>query len=177
MIIYGHVIRLRPKKLYDAEQDYVWLSDSELSRLNARERLNMSFKEYLKEYTNLLKQPPASKHEFAIETAEGKHIGNCAYYGFSPNKNEAEVGITIGDRDYWGKDYGRDTISTLTSHIFNKTQIERLYLKTLKDNQRARICFEKCGFLIYGQKANSNYSFFLMELKRHKWLEESGDKG
>lgn len=177
MILYGHLIRLRPKYPNDAEQDYAWLSDSELSRLNARERLKLNFKEYLKEYTNLLKQPPPSKHEFAIETVEGKHIGNCAYYGFSPNKNEAEVGITIGDRDYWGKEYGQDAINTLIDHIFKTTSIDRLYLKTLKDNQRARICFEKCGFLIYGQKANSNYSFFLMELKRRKWLEESEDKG
>ncbi len=175
MILNGHFIRLRPKIIDDAEQDYSWLSDSELSRLNARERLKMSFKEYLKEYANLLKQPPSSKHEFAIETAEGKHIGNCAYYGFSPNKNEAEVGITIGDCDYWGKDFGQDAIKTLASYIFNTTQVDRLYLKTLKDNQRARTCFEKCGFSIYGQKANANYSFILMELKRRNWLEKDRD--
>jgi len=177
MILYGELIRLRPKELDDAAQDYAWLSDGELSNLNARERLSMSFVEYLREYTNLLKHPPASKHEFAIETADGKHIGNCAYYGFSPNKKEAEVGITIGDRDYWGKDYGRDAIDTLLSHIFKETQLERLYLKTLVGNSRARTCFEKCGFSIYGRKANSNYSFVLMELKRHKWLEKSGDNG
>jgi len=176
VILYGRFIRLRSKSLADAKQDYIWLSDSELSLLNARERLNMSFKEYLKEYTNILKHPPTAKHEFAIETAEGRHIGNCAYYGFSPNKSEAEVGITIGNRDYWGKGYGQDAIRTLTDHIFKTTKIERLYLKTLKDNPRARKCFEKCGFSVYGQRANANYSFVLMELKRKIWLEKGRDK-
>jgi RimJ/RimL family protein N-acetyltransferase len=60
-------------------------------------------------------------------------------------------------------------VSALLQHVFEKTRLNRLYLKTLVKNKRAQKCFSKCGFTPYGQLKKDGYSFILMELKREDW--------
>jgi RimJ/RimL family protein N-acetyltransferase len=161
-------VRLREKRLADAAADYAWKTDAELAELDAAPQLGLSFQHYLAEYLRELRHPPSERERFAIETLDGKHIGNCTYYGINRAKGEAEVGIIIGDRDYWGKGYGASAMKALTSHIFQNTNLSRLYLKTLASNIRAQKCFAKCGFATYGYLNCDGYNFILMELYRER---------
>ncbi len=168
-IIIGSKIRLRDKKLADAENDYTWRKDPELAQLDAAPPLAISFSRYLSDYTDELHYPFLTSRWFAVETLDGKHIGNCSYYNINRTKGEAELGIMIGDRDYWDKGYGADTITTLVSHIFQHKNFERVYLKTLDSNARAQECFRQCGFTPYGHMNKDGYRFLLMELHRSRW--------
>jgi RimJ/RimL family protein N-acetyltransferase len=159
-------VRLREKRLADAAADYAWKADAELAELDAAPQLGISFVHYLAEYLRELRHPSSERERFAIETLDGKHIGNCTYYGINRAKGEAEVGIIIGDRDYWGKGYGASAMKALVSHIFQNTNLNRLYLKTLASNIRAQKCFAKCGFANYGHMNYDGYNFILMELHR-----------
>jgi RimJ/RimL family protein N-acetyltransferase len=165
----GSKVKLREKKLADVADDYAWFTDAELAELDAAPIPTTTFPEYLAEYTSDLRYPPTIRHQFAIETKEGKHIGNCTYYGIDSDKGEAELGIMIGDRDYWDKGYGADAVSALLEYVFEKTKLNRLYLKTLVNNKRAQNCFAKCGFTPYGHLKKDGYSFILMELNRQEW--------
>ncbi|MBN1692667.1 MAG: GNAT family N-acetyltransferase [Dehalococcoidales bacterium] len=167
-VITGKKTRLREKKLSDVRNDYRWQSDPELSKLDAAPTLEMSFAIYLLDYSSLLNRRDA-RYPLAIETLEGRHIGNCTCYDIDGKKGEAQVGIMIGDRDYWDKGYGTDALNTLVDYVFNKSSLDRLYLKTLDWNQRAHRCFEKCGFTDCGQLKRSGHNFILMELKREQW--------
>jgi RimJ/RimL family protein N-acetyltransferase len=159
-------VKLREKRLADAAADYAWKTDPELAQLDAAPLPGISFQHYLAEYLRELRHPPPGRERFAIETLDGKHIGNCTYYGIDAAKGEAELGIIIGDRDYWGKGYGASAINALVSHIFQHTKLNRLYLKTLASNIRAHKCFKKCGFITYGHMNCDGYNFVLMELYR-----------
>ncbi|GAF95893.1 unnamed protein product, partial [marine sediment metagenome] len=106
-------IRLREKRLTDAQDDYDWRSDPELAHLDAAPLLTITFQTYLSDYTSMLNYLFLNKHRFAIDTLDGKHIGNCGYYGIDETKGEAELGIMIGNRKYWDKDYGTDAVATL----------------------------------------------------------------
>jgi RimJ/RimL family protein N-acetyltransferase len=77
----------------------------------------------------------------------------------------------IGDRDYWNKGYGADTISTLIDYVFSLRKFRRIYLKTLEDNFRAHKCFEKCGLTPCGHREQDGYRFLLMEISFTKWQE------
>jgi len=168
-MISGEKVKLREKRLADATDDYAWLTDAELAELDAAPLPTTTFPQYLASYTSDLRYPPTIRHQFAIETKEGKHIGNCTYYGIDNDKKEAELGIMIGDRDYWDQGYGSDAVATLLEYVFGKTKLTRLYLKTLVNNSRAQKCFTKCGFIPYGHLKKDGYSFILMELHRHEW--------
>ena len=167
-MIAGTKIKLRDKRLADALENYTWRSDSELAELDAAPLLTIAFTEYLPDYACELRYPPPHKHPLAIETMDGKHIGNCVYYNINEAKGEAELGIMIGDRNYWDKGYGTDAVTTLLNYIFRQTKLNRIYLKTLDSNQRAQKCFEKCGFTPCGHLTKDGYSFVLMEIHREQ---------
>ncbi len=168
-MISSQKVKLREKRLTDAADDYAWLTDAELAALDATPLPTTTFPQYLANYTSDLRYPPTIRHQFAIETREGKHIGNCTYYGIDNDKKEAELGIMIGDRDYWDQGYGTEAVAALLEYVFGKIKLNRLYLKTLITNRRAQKCFAKCGFTPYGHLKKDSYSFILMELYREEW--------
>ncbi|MDD4875522.1 MAG: GNAT family N-acetyltransferase [Dehalococcoidales bacterium] len=168
-MITGSKIILRSKLLDDALNDYAWQTDDELSHLDAARPLDINFMEYFSVYKRQLRYPSLISHQFAIETPDGNHIGNCSFYHFDENKSETELGIMIGNRHYWDKCYGTDAINTLVNHIFSQTSIKHIYLKTLDSNIRAQKCFHKCGFTKYGHSAMGVYKFTLMEIYRSNW--------
>ncbi|MFC2060745.1 GNAT family N-acetyltransferase [Chloroflexota bacterium] len=172
-MINGSKIRLREKQAADAFNDYSWLIDIELAKLDASPLLTTTFREYLLNHAGELDYSSPTRHRFAIETLDGKHIGNCTYYGIDETKGEAELGIMIGNRDYWNREYGTDTVTTLVNYIFRQTSLNRIYLKTLDFNIRAQNCFKKCGFIPCGHLATDGFSFLLMEIYREHWPEQA----
>ena len=163
----GNKVRLRPKRLRDAFNDYKWRTDNELCRLDATQPTTSSFEEYLKLVAGA---PSYSNHSchFGIETLDGKHIGNCSYFGIDDVNRDAEIGIMIGDKAYWNQSYGTDAISIALSYIFSQTKLQRIHLKTLNWNTRAQKCFQKCGFTQCGKLAREEHNFILMEIRREK---------
>ncbi|MBI4303535.1 MAG: GNAT family N-acetyltransferase [Chloroflexi bacterium] len=170
-MIKGNKVILREKKLSDALDDYTWETDEELAYLDAVPPTSVTFSQFLLGYTSDLRDPVPTSRRLAVDTLEGKHIGNCSYYNINDSKQEAELGIMIGNRDYWDKGYGADAVATLLKYIFSETNTKRVYLKTLESNKRAQNCFVKSGFAPYGQMTRNGYSFILMEIERKEWEE------
>ena len=168
-MINGSKVIVCHKGLADAPDDYAWQTDPELARLDAALLLTATFAQYLSDYTSELHYPSSIRHHFAIETLEGRHIGNCVYYDINETKGEAQLGIIIGDRDYWDKDYGADAVAALVNYIFRQTSLRRIYLKTLDWNGRSQKCFKKCGFTPYGHLVKDGFSFVFMEIYREQW--------
>ncbi len=165
----GSKVKLREKKLSDVRNDYRWQSDLELARLDAAPVLMMSFSIYLLDYATTLHHSTFNRYPLAVETLDGKHIGNCTCYDIDEKKGEAQLGIMIGERDYWDNGYGADAVNTMVDHVFRTTSLHRLYLKTLDWNQRAQKCFTRCGFTPCGYLKRDGNNFVLMELKREQW--------
>lgn len=168
-MINGEKVKIREKRLSDARDDYQWFRDLELSQLDAAQPLNMSFSQFFTEFTAELRYPSLTRRRYGVDTFDGEHIGNCSYYNIDVRRGETEVGIMLGNRDYWSKGYGTDTIQTLIKYIFEQTNFTRLYLKTLDWNIRAQKCFQKCGFIPYNHIIRDNYNFMMMELTRSQW--------
>jgi RimJ/RimL family protein N-acetyltransferase len=168
-ILAGKKVRLRPKGLADAVEDYQWRQDSELCRLDAAEPVSMPFEEYIK-YCALAPAFSVTSSYFGIDTVEGKHIGNCSYFNIDQANGEAEMGIMVGNKEYWDQGYGTDAILTLLDYVFSSTQLERIYLKTQDWNQRAQKCFKKCGFKAVSLLKLKEYNFIIMEIHHPRRL-------
>ena len=160
----GNKVKLRPKQIEDAANDYSWRMDAELCRLDAVLPMPISFDIYLRSYIAELSYPCRGCY-FAIETLGRKHIGNCSYFNVDEIKQETEIGIMIGDKAYWDQGYGADALSTLLNHIFFQAGMQRVYLKTLNWNKRAQRCFTKCGFVPCGHLIQGDYHFIIMEVR------------
>ena len=172
-MINGSKVIVCHKSLADAPDDYAWQTDPELAHLTATQPLTTSFPNYLLNYASQLRNRQPIKHQFAIQTIDGKHIGNCAYYGINDNNGDVEIGIMIGNRNYWDKGYGVDAVTNLLELIFRETRLNRIYLKTLVDNARAQKCFTRCGFTPCGHLKRDGYNFILMELNRRQWHQQA----
>ena len=172
----GAKVVLREKRLEDAENDYIWRSDPELARLDAAMPLTMSFDRYLKLFQDQLKYPTPGSHHFGTDTIDGKYIGNCMYYDLDNVNKEAELGIVIGDRDYWSNAYGYDAVITLLGHMFADRQLKRVYLHTLEWNKRAQRCFSKSGFKPVKMVRRMAYDFILMEVLRDDWFASAAER-
>ena len=167
----GVRVILRDKKIEDSELDYRWRSDPELAKLDAAYPLTMNYDRYVKMFEDQLKYPTPGSHHYGIEVADSKFIGNCMYYDLDSVNKEAELGIVIGDRDYWSGSYGFDAVVTLLEHMFLVRDLKRVYLHTLEWNHRAQSCFSRCGFNSVRNVRRMGHDFILMEVLRTDWQE------
>ena len=164
---------LRDKQIEDSELDYRWRSDPELAKLDAAYPLTMNYDRYVKMFEDQLKYPSPGSHHYGIEVAGSKLIGNCMYYDLDSVNKEAELGIVIGDREYWSGSYGFDAVVTLLEHMFVVRDLKRVYLHTLEWNDRAQSCFSRCGFNPVRNVRRMGHDFILMEVLRTDWQQNA----
>ena len=169
VLIRGDKVAIREKRVADVADDYAWRTDEDLARLDATRPIRMTYEEFYRFSKDEISGVSSTSKRLAIDTYNGRHIGNCMYYDIDGKRGEAELGIMIGDRDYWGRGYGTDSVNTLVEHIFTTTGLNRVYLHTLEWNQRARRSFAKSGFREVKPVHRSGHDFILMEILRTDW--------
>ncbi len=116
---------------------------------------------------------------FAIE-ADGHLIGFCGLNYRDPFAATAELGITIGDKGYWGKHYGREAIILLLDYGFRLLNLRRIYLRVHARNERGVRAYRACGFVEEGRLrqhvwSNGAYDDLLyMGVMRDEWSPPAG---
>jgi RimJ/RimL family protein N-acetyltransferase len=163
-VLTGKKVRLRPRRLDDAATEYRWRRDEELCLLDASEPLTLSYNEFLERYSVELEFPGLT-YTLAVDTLDGDHIGSCSLFNFDLAGNSAETGIMIGEKPYWERGYGEDAVKTFMLDIFQTSGLQRLMLRTLDWNARARACFEKCGFVSRGSVVRGEHRFIIMQVE------------
>jgi RimJ/RimL family protein N-acetyltransferase len=165
----GRRVVLRRKRLSDVAQDYAWRADEELARFDAAPPLRLPFAEFARGWEVDMRFSDLPLRSLAIEDEEGLRIGNIMYYNLDRWRKEAEIGISIGQRDYWGRGYGSDAMRALVRYLFRSSDLRRLYLHTLDWNLRAQRAFQKAGFRPCGTARRDGHTFVVMEVRR-EWL-------
>jgi len=90
--------------------------------------------------------------------AEDRVIGECRLRPIpspfsEPLRNSTDckqISIMIGEKDFWGKEFGSRAIGLLCRFVFENTSCTHLFAEGIFDyNERARKAFERNGFKIY----------------------------
>ena len=132
---------IRRKRLTDARDEYRWRSDPELAQFDASRPVQTAFDTYLRNWSFDYRFTDMAGRSFAIEDENGCHIGNIMYYNIDTVRSEAEIGISIGERDRWSQGYGSDAVEALGQALLRAGVVMRLYLHTLDWNRRAQRAF------------------------------------
>ena len=172
VFIKGKSVILREKNIKDLSDDYHWRTDPELSELDASTPIYISFDDFSRQFHEEIFYGGLSSKKLSIDSTARKHIGNCMFYSFDSYRQQAELGIMIGDKNYWGKGYGTETVKLMLHYIFSETNLNRIYLHTLNCNDRARKSFIKCGFKEVREIKKGEYNFILMEIFKQSWQEQ-----
>ena len=165
----GVKVRIREKRETDIRNEYSWRIDPELSRLDATRPMTMSYEDFFRYSREEMQFPNYRSKRLAVETLEGIHIGNIMYYDLNMRSRQAELGIMIGDKEYWSSGYGTDTVNTLLRHLFTTLELDKVYLHTLSWNYRAQASFNKSGFKSVRDVKRGGQDFILMEVLRPDW--------
>ena len=146
----GKKVLLRPAKPEDVVRQYEFDQDAELYGLNCTfpQVTSMAMEQAFYESRSKIDENIAP---FAME-ADGKYIGFCSLMNIRDRHGNVELGIVIGDRDYWGKGYGRDAITVLLHYGFHYLGVRRIALFCHANNERAINCYKACGFVEEGRE-------------------------
>lgn len=144
----GEKIFLRFITLNDVNLNYLsWLQDEEVMYGIATsgytlENLKLYVEERLKSETTAF---------FAIcDAITEKHIGNVKLDFHDSSTNVSELGLLIGDKNYWGKGVGFEACRLAMSYGFNKQNLRKIYLAVYENNPAARRLYEKLGYTLEG---------------------------
>lgn len=149
----GDKVILRPMRPEDLERYAEFKNDVEVHLLGSGSfpsptelgRLQATYEEHLK-------APRDGTAWFAIEVQGGKFIGQCILREFDVAARTCELGITIGDRDFWGRGYGRDAVGLLLKYAFRLRNMEKVWLTTNGTNLRAQRSYIASGFVEEGRQ-------------------------
>ena len=166
----GTKVVLRMKRIEDAEEDLSWRQDPELVELDAASVLRQSLKDFTRDLEQELNHPTPWVRRFAVDTLDGLHIGNCMAYDIDTVSGHCELGILLGNRDYWNAGYGREAMDLRIEECYRMESIDRLYLHTLSWNARARRAFAGSGLREMGPDRRGGKDFVLMEITRAEWV-------
>ena len=148
----GKRVFLSPLNKDDVEKYVEWLNDIEVAvHLNA---LGMTLSvEKEKEW---LEGAVKRDNGFAIvDAGKDELIGNCGLHNLDQVNRSAEVGIFIGNKEYWNKGYGEEALRLLLDYGFNVLNLNNIMLKVFGFNKRAHECYRKTGFREIGRRRNA----------------------
>lgn len=115
--------------------------------------------------------------EFVIEV-ENRFIGQCALFQFDQVARTCELGITIGDKNYWGQGYGREALTLLLEYGFRYHNLHRVFLSVNGNNERAIRAYRACGFVEEGRLRahvwhdNGYMDLVYMGILREEWARQ-----
>jgi diamine N-acetyltransferase len=183
-MILGKRVRLRAIEKGDLPYFVAWLNDPEVRRnLLIYQPLSMIQEEnWLEE---ILKHP-IDEHPLGIEIKNGrtwKLVGDVNFSNLDLHDRSAEIGIFIGEKDFWNKGYGAEAMRLMTGHGFMDLNLNRIYLRVFETNPRGIRCYEKAGFKHEGKLRQAHFQegryidVILMSILKSEWKEESKDGG
>jgi RimJ/RimL family protein N-acetyltransferase len=170
----GERVTLRAPRAEDAGRQHEFSQDIELGSLLCKP-LRVTSLEQAQAYMVGLSQADENAAHFAIE-ADGLFIGTCSLFGLKDRLGNLRMEIVIGDRDYWGKGYGREAVGLVLRYAFHHLGRRRVGLMTHVKNERALGCFRACGFVEEGRPRKEFWyqgeyvDMVKMSILREEWM-------
>lgn len=165
---HGPRLRIRARTRPDAEDEFRWRTDPELAQYDGAQPRIETFEQFLQAFSYDLTFGYANRQAFALETLQGQHLGTIMYY--NADIESAELGLSIALPEFWGDGFGREAIATFVRFLWAERSFRRLYLHTLKWNERAVRSFQAAGFQLTGTLSRNGDEFVRMEARREWWL-------
>ena len=148
----GKKVLLRPITTSDLPLSLKWFNDPEVIQYLLA-YLPMSEIGERKWIENLYTKDPATDIVFIIESIEKKGnipIGTCGLHTINWKDHNAEVGIAIGEKNYWSRGFGTEALTLLIDYGFKQLNLHRLYAAAIEFNEKSIKTQKKIGFKVEG---------------------------
>jgi RimJ/RimL family protein N-acetyltransferase len=148
MTLAGKQVQLKPITLNEATSGYLsWLQDPEV--MAGIETSGYTL-EGLKEYIASRMGKPDIAFFAVWANDSGKHIGNIKLEVQDRKAAVSDLGLLLGDKNYWGKRIGYEACRLAIQYGFEEMKLRKIYLAVYENNPNAKKLYEKLGFKLEG---------------------------
>jgi RimJ/RimL family protein N-acetyltransferase len=149
MILQGVKITLRPMEPEEVTLIHVWANNPEVmpfwyGEKKTLEQIKGDWRSHYFSDNN-----PYTGRCFAIlkgKNPVGKPIGMISYNRIDRDNRSVDIDMIIGQTKDWGQGYGADSLRTFARYLFDRFDLNRIWLGTYIYNKRAIRAYEKAGF-------------------------------
>ncbi len=136
---------IRPFKTSDAELWQTWDTDPEVQAFMPEPRSTVQDITAQYEYINECENDEEGFY-WSIETVDGVTIGTVALTEFNEYHGVANLGIVIGNKEYWGKGVATEVITAVVHYAFEHLNIFSISAEIEEGNIPMMKALEKVGF-------------------------------
>jgi RimJ/RimL family protein N-acetyltransferase len=149
-VIDGERIYLRELRQADVTESYCrWMNDPQITQYTdsrGHQYSMESLRKYVKD-----KQENSKEMLMAIFVKNSDcHIGNIKLGPINLIDQNADIGILIGEREFWGKGYATEAIGLIKKHAFNVLGLHKLTAGSISLNTGSVKAFQNNDFKIEG---------------------------
>lgn len=143
----GLQITLRPISIMQVSQRYVdWMNEYEIVKFT-ESRFNIHTLDSIFEWVKKTELDD-SEISFAIfDKQKEKHIGNIKLGSINWNHLYADLGLIIGDREYWSQGVGSCSIGLVTNYAFRELKLHMILAGIYQNNIGSIKAFEANDFM------------------------------
>lgn len=168
-----HVRLALPDPEHDSELWTRWNQDSLYQQFSDSGPATLYTAKQIKEW---MEKHMDELYSFSIRALEDDRlIGNVDLNGIDWVASSSCVGISIGERENWGKGYGTEAMNLILHFAFESLNMRRVWLEVFEYNQRAYQSYRKCGFQEEGRlrqwmlRGGERYDLIYMGILREEW--------
>ena len=145
-------VYLRKIETTDVEGNYIgWLNDHEITQ-----GLETGFfptdVEEAREYVKQKVDNDDILFLAIVNKTTDEHLGNIKLGPINWIHRRAEIGILIGEKEYWGRGIATECIRTLAEHAFDTLNLHKLIAGCYEENVGSAKAFKKVGFSEEGRR-------------------------
>jgi len=177
-IFRGSLVRLTSESPEVLSKAFVkWNRDTEQHRLACDDPAQLWSEKNIREHMENNPEDSPNSFRFCIRSlTDDVLIGSMDIWVHSWTQAEGWIGISIGERDYWGKGYGTDAMRLIVQYGFIELNLCRISLGVHAYNERAVKSYEKVGFTLEGRMRGEgfrdgvHFDGVWMGVLREEWL-------
>lgn len=128
---------------------YMWFNDPIVTRFQDK-GIIANTQEKQKEYYQEVVRSRSDIILAIIFDETDLHIGNIGLHKIDYIHRNAEVGIVLGEPEYWNKGYASKCITAIRDYAFNTLNLHRLTAKIMTENSGSCRAFSHAGFMNEG---------------------------
>mgnify|MGYP002836596204 CR=1 FL=1 len=144
-ILTGNNYLLVPMTLEHITKEYIgWLNDPNVNQfLEVRNspQTRLSVEHYINDFSQ-----SDDKYLWAIFPVDGTLIGTVNLHSIDSYHKTCELGLMIGNIDYWGKTTSTEAISLVINFAYTELGLNRIAGGTYSSNIGMNFTFKKLGF-------------------------------
>ena len=144
-MITGERISLHRLTEEDVTQEYVdWMNDIEVVRYT-----ESRFYQHTRESTLSFVRSVTNEFNYAFAIVDNdtkQHLGNIKIGNINPYHKNADVGLIIGRKEFWGKGIATEAIRLCVGFAFRELKLHRLWAGVYASNIGSAKAFERAGF-------------------------------